>query len=156
MSELYVRNRQRSLKINVRLLETIAAAVIARTCPADYRVGILLVGDKEMARLNEAFLQHAGSTDVLAFGYTADHARSLHGEVFICVDEALKQARRFRTTWQKEVVRYLTHGLLHFQGYDDGTPVNRQRMKAVENEIVQELAGQFSLSQLSRQPKVRS
>lgn len=155
MSELYVRNRQRTRLINLRLLERIAAAVIARTCPADYHVGVLLVGDKEMARLNEDFLQHAGTTDVLAFGYVADRRRSLHGEVFICVDEALKQARRFRTTWQKEVVRYLTHGLLHFQGYDDSTPARRGRMKAVEDVIVQELAGQFSLSQLSRKPRVR-
>lgn len=155
MSELYVRNRQRTRPINLKLFESIAAAVLARTCSAEYRVGVLLVGDKEMTRLNEAFLQHAGSTDVLAFGYTADHERSLHGEVFICVDEALKQARRFRTTWQKEVVRYLTHGLLHFQGHDDSTPANRQRMKAVEDQIVQELTGQFSLSLLARKPKVR-
>ena len=102
------------------------------------------------------FLKHAGPTDVIAFGYTADHCRSLHGEIFICVDEALRQARRFRTTWQRELVRYLAHGLLHFQGYDDKTPAKRGRMKLVENALVQELSGQFSLSQLSRKAKVRS
>jgi probable rRNA maturation factor len=154
MSELYVRNRQRTRPIDIRLLESIAAAVLTRTCPSDYKVGIVLVAAGEMARLNEAYLGHVGPTDVLAFGYTAADAGSLHGEVFICVDEALKQARRFRTSWQREVVRYVAHGLLHFQGYNDGTPKQRERMKAVENGLVQDLAGQFSLSRLSRKPKV--
>jgi probable rRNA maturation factor len=156
MSELYVRNRQRTRPVNTKLLETIASVLIEKTCPEEFRVGILLVSAREMARLNEAFLKHTGPTDVLAFGYSGDHSRSLHGEVFICVDEAMRQARRFGTTWQKEVVRYLAHGLLHFQGYEDGSAAERERMKSVENALVQDLARQFSLSQLSRRSKVRS
>jgi rRNA maturation RNase YbeY len=148
MNELYVRNRQRTRPINVRLLRSVAAALIAKTCPGEFRIGILLVGAAEMTRLNQAFLKHAGPTDVLAFGYTENHCRCLHGEVFICVDEALRQARRFGAAWQNEVVRYLAHGLLHFQGHDDSTPPARQRMKAVENALVRETARQFCLSQL--------
>src|ERR1044071_4659238 len=69
MSELYVRNRQRTQPINLKLLESIALFLVGKTCPAEYRVGVLLVGEREMSRLNEAFLKHAGPTDVLAFGY---------------------------------------------------------------------------------------
>jgi rRNA maturation RNase YbeY len=156
MSELYVRNRQRTRRIQLKLLHTIAATLIAKTCPRDFRIGILLVGAPEMTRLNEAFLKHTGSTDVIAFGYTAGHCGSLHGEVFICVDEALRQARRYRTSWQKETVRYLVHGLLHFQGYDDSTRLSRQTMKAVENALVREVSRQFCLSQLARQPRLRA
>jgi rRNA maturation RNase YbeY len=156
MSELYVRNRQRTCPINLRCLESIAAALIQRTCPPEFHIGVVVVGEREMTRLNEAFLKHAGSTDVIAFGYAADHASSLHGEIFICLDEALRQARRFRTTWQKELVRYLAHGLLHFQGYDDRTPAKRARMKIVENRLLAKMNAQFSLSELSGRPKVRS
>jgi probable rRNA maturation factor len=155
MSELYVRNRQRTRPINLKLFESVADWLINRTCPVEYRVGILIVGEREMARLNEAFHKHAGPTDVLAFGYTADQCRSLHGEVFICVDEALRQARRFRTTWQKELVRYVAHGFLHFQGYDDGTAPQRARMKTVENTLVEGASRQFCLRDLARKPKVR-
>jgi probable rRNA maturation factor len=156
MSELYVRNRQRLRSINVRLLEAITAQLILKTCPPDFRIGVLLVGAREMARLNEAFLKHAGATDVLAFGYTTSRSKSLHGEVFICIDEAVRQARRFGTSWQKELVRYLAHGLLHFQGYDDSTAPQRRKMKALENALVQEMARQFSLRQLACKPRVRS
>ncbi len=156
MSDLYLRNRQRSRPINLKVLQAIAVALIEKTCPLNFHIGILLVGAREMTRLNEAFLKHAGPTDVIAFGYSAGHSRSLHGEVFICVDEALRQARRFRTSWQKEVVRYLAHGLLHFQGYDDRTPAKRTRMKAAENLLLQEVSRQFCLSRLGRRPTVRA
>lgn len=155
MSELYVRNRQRTRALDLQLLERIAAELLARTCQAEFHVGVLLVGAVEMTRLNEAFLQHEGPTDVIAFGYTDDHAHSLHGEVFICVEEAIKQARRFGTTWQEEVIRYLAHGLLHFQGYKDGTARQRKRMKKVEDALLREMGGQFCLSQLGRKPTLR-
>jgi rRNA maturation RNase YbeY len=156
MSELYVRNRQRARPINARLLESIAADVILKTCPSDSHIGILLVSSREMTRLNEAFLKHAGPTDVIAFGYSSSQSCSFHGEVFICVAEAVKQARRFGTIWQKELVRYLVHGLLHFQGYDDGTSTQRRRMKRVENGLVRKLAREFSLRQLQRAPRMES
>lgn len=149
MSELYVRNRQRSRPINTRLLRNIALRLLAQIWPGESRIGILLVGAREMARLNEAYLGHAGSTDVLAFGYAAKSSGPLHGEVFICVDEAIRQARRFRTTWEKEVVRYLVHGLLHFQGHEDSTAAKRKRMKRAENALVRSSAREFSPSQLS-------
>jgi len=155
MSELYVRNRQRTRALNLKLLERIVAVLLARTCPSEFHVGVLLVGSKEITRLNEAFLQHEGPTDVIAFGYTDNHANSLHGEVFVCVEEAIRQARRFGTTWQEEVVRYLAHGLLHFQGYKDGTARQRKRMKVLEDALVQEVGGQFCLSQLRRKPRVK-
>ena len=156
MSEFYLRNRQRARTINLYLLKLIALSLVDRLCPADYRIGILLVSSREMARLNEAFLKHTGPTDVIAFGYATAQCRSLHGEIFICVEEASRQARRFRTSWQKELVRYLTHGLLHLQGYDDKTPAKRVRMKAVENRLLRGLARQFCLSELARQPTVRT
>ena len=49
---------------------------------------------------------------------------TLHGEIFICVDEAVLQARKFRTSWQSEIVRYLVHGVLHLLGHDDSRPAN--------------------------------
>jgi rRNA maturation RNase YbeY len=154
MSELYVRNRQRFRPIDLGLFEAIATCLVLKTCQAEFRIGILLVGAREMARLNEAFLKHAGPTDVLAFGYDMSWSCSFHGEIFLCVEEAVRQARRFGTTWQKELVRYLAHGLLHFRGYDDSTPAKRRRMKRVENGLVEQMAQQFSLSRLRAKPTV--
>ena len=79
----------------------------------------------------------------------------MHGEVFVCVDEAVIQARRFRTLWQKELVRYVVHGVLHLQDFDDQGVRERRRMKREENRLLRLLAQRFPLSHVARPPKFR-
>ena len=122
----------------------------------------------EMARVNWQFLQHEGSTDVITFDYVATEARwrtywaddefhllasaapPLHGEAFICVAEAVKQAREFKTSWQSEVVRYAVHAVLHLSGYDDLQPAKRRVMKREENRLVRALAKRFDFEELEK------
>ena len=106
-----------------------------------------------MARINERFLQHEGSTDVITFdhaepGGMLNGARKLCGEIFICVDDAVAQARVFRTTWPAELVRYAIHGLLHLAGHDDHEPAARRLMKRAENRLLRLVAAQFPLREL--------
>ena len=121
-------------------------------------LGIHLVGAREMARVNWQYLQHEGSTDVITFDHREPDGPNpeleLHGELFICVDDAVAQARGFGTTWQSEVVRYVVHGVLHLRGYDDLKPVLRRRMKRAENRLVRQLESRFSLAQLSRPARI--
>jgi probable rRNA maturation factor len=73
----------------------------------------------------------------------------LQGEICICVDESLLQARKFRTSWQSEMVRYLVHGVLHLRGFDDLQSGDRRRMKREENRIHSILAERFALSRFA-------
>ncbi len=75
---------------------------------------------------------------------------TLHGDIFISVDDAVAHAHRYRTTWQEEIVRYLVHGILHLGGHDDMRPRARRKMKRDENHLVRELALRFPLHKLSR------
>jgi len=168
---IVVANRQRARKINLRLLKQIADGLLAELKIQNVELEINFVSTREMTRLNEKFLRHAGSTDVITFEYT-NRGRSgsprpsakpgtmgtsrptLHGEIFICMDETVLQARRFRTTWQSELVRYLVHGVLHLLGYDDSRSVGRRKMKREEDRLVRELSRRFSLAQLARPGKL--
>lgn len=164
---IIIANRQRTKKINSRLLKQIVLALFAELEIAEAELGINLVSAKEMARVNWQFLQHEGSTDVITF----DHAQrdllpshgtnrvmrpALHGELYVCVDDAVAQAKQFKTTWQSEVVRYVVHGVLHLLGHDDLKPELRRKMKRVENRLVRRLAKRFSLAELSGAGKIRA
>ncbi|HWN94992.1 MAG TPA: rRNA maturation RNase YbeY [Methylomirabilota bacterium] len=134
-------------------------------------LGIQFVSSDEMARVNQKFLQHEGSTDVITFDHTAsgvppsnpayhggprehDGAETgiqmLHGEIFISVADAVKQAREFGTTWQSEIVRYVIHGLLHLRGFDDLQPAQRRVMKREENRLLRVVESRFTLRELAR------
>ena len=158
--ELVLRNRQRTRAVALPQLRRVAQSLLTALAPgARCELGVHLVGAAEMAAMNETFLQHTGSTDVITFDHRepgAAPARDLHGEIFICVDDAVAQARAFRTTWTAEVARYLAHGLLHLLGHDDHAPPARRRMKRAENAAVRELARRFPLSRLARKTKVRA
>jgi len=127
---------------------------LLRLEPAD--LGICLVAAPEMTRLHTTFLRCAGPTDVLAFDYSlagtrgARPAAALQGEICVCLDEAVRQARRYGTTWQVELIRYLVHGVLHLRGFDHHTAPARRRMKSEEERLLGELARRFTLSRLAR------
>jgi probable rRNA maturation factor len=149
-----IASRQRARKINRRLLKQITTELLADLKIEKAELGIHLVAAPEMTRLNEKFLRHAGPTDVITFDFsnprpqTPDPRRQLHGEIFVCVDEAVWQARKFGTGWQSEVVRYIVHGVLHLLGFDDSHAGARRKMKREENHRLRELSRRFPLSKL--------
>ena len=158
-----LRNRQRTRAVNLRFLRRMTKALLQELFQLEsFDLGIYLVGSVEMTRLNESFLRHQGSTDVITFDYSEISSETsrrsnppilLHGEIFICVDEAIAQARRFRAAWQSELARYLIHGMLHLQGHGDLQPAARRKMKLKENHLLRKLARQFDPDKISAHRK---
>ena len=150
-----IANRQRTKKINARLLKQIAGALFAELKITEAELSINLVGAREMTLVNETFLRHEGSTDVITFDY-ADKTEGgiLAGEIFICVDEAIVHAKKFKAKWQSEIVRYIVHGVLHLLGHTDHRIAARRRMKLEENRLLRALAKKFSLAQIAGRSKI--
>jgi probable rRNA maturation factor len=157
---IVISNRQRTKKINLRLLKQIAQALLVELKIENAELGINLVAAREMTLINETFLKHEGSTDVITFDYGGGaHGvtrPTLHGEIFICVDEAIVYAKEFKTNWQSEIVRYIVHGVLHLLGHDDLKPDSRRKMKRVENLLLRKLSKKFSLAQIGGGSKLRA
>jgi probable rRNA maturation factor len=151
---IVIANRQRMQKINSRLLKEITASLMADLKIEEAELGISLVAEREMTLVNETFLRHEGSTDVITFDYSNAESKvwgaalKLRGEIFVCVDEAVSQAHKFKTSWQSEIVRYIVHGVLHLLGHDDRRAAARGRMKREENRLLRKLSARFALSKL--------
>lgn len=127
---IFTRNRQRRLRIDRRMLTQLAARTLAELGSPLDALGIILVNDAQMAGYNERFHQCAGPTDILTFGYEGI------GELIISADHAISNARRFRTTPERELALYVIHGILHLHGYNDHTPAQRRRMRAAERRFM--------------------
>ena len=85
MSELTLRNRQRTRPLDLGVLRKIAGFFLReRFQSRPYEISISLVAAPEMAALNEKHFYHAGSTDVITFDYADSktseplHRRYLH------------------------------------------------------------------------------
>jgi len=175
---LVIANRQRAIALNTRLLRALTESLLKDLLELKtFDLAINILRAPEMAALNETFLDHEGSTDVITFDYCKDspfvirHSsfprhdaanvlpascrQSLHGEIFISIDDAQSQAREFRTSWQSELARYVIHGVLHLRGFDDLQPAARRKMKREETRLLNEIGRLFPLSKLARRPKLR-
>ena len=134
-----VRNVQRTIAVNRGELESFAANAVEhclqlrkqkRTDLHKLRnVFIGLISDRRMALLHRKFLGQSGPTDVLTFQ---------HGEIFISVQTARRNARTFGNSLMCELKLYIVHGLLHLHGFDDHTPAEAYKMKKAQEKILRD------------------
>ena len=102
-------------------------------------VGIALVGDTRMRRLNRSYRNKDRTTDVLAFAYreVKSDVVPLLGDVVISIPTAKRQAKALSHSLDEEVLRLLIHGVLHLVGYDhERSRQEARRMARKETELV--------------------
>lgn len=99
-------------------------------------VRVRLVGDDEMSRLHDQYMNDPTTTDVLTFDHAEDPSAPLDVDIVVCVDEAARQAEAHGHALQRELLLYIVHGALHCSGFDDVTEAQFQAMHAREDEIL--------------------
>lgn len=97
---------------------------------------INFVSSQHIKFLNEEYLDHKGSTDIITFNYSSQNF-ILDAEIYLCLDVAKENAKSFDVSVQNELVRLLIHGILHLIGFDDLDVSDRKKMKNEENRLVE-------------------
>jgi len=126
---LQVQNRQRRLRVDLRRLERELDRVAQSEGLGHRTIGIVLVSDRNIRRLNRDFHGRDQVTDVLTFDYrSTSHPDDVDAEVVVSAHRARDEARDRGLPPDGELFLYCVHGLLHLAGYDDREPADRQRM----------------------------
>jgi rRNA maturation RNase YbeY len=81
--------------------------------------------------LNNKHLGHDYFTDVISFNDS--EGAVLSGNIAISVDRVLDNSKKFKTSFEDELLRVMVHGLLHFMGYDDSTDLETKQMRDKED-----------------------
>lgn len=95
---------------------TFAEKVITDSGIESYDVNVVFVDNTKMTGLNESYKKRTGATDVLSFNLSDDTSGILEGEVYISLERALEQASELGVSGEEEIIRLVTHGLLHLAG----------------------------------------
>lgn len=90
-------------------------------------VEISLVSDDAITQVHADFLDDPTPTDVITFH---------HGEILISLDTAQRQAEEHGESFEREVTRYIVHGLLHLAGWNDVEPSERKAMHETQERIL--------------------
>jgi len=131
-----------------RLMETLPDEALARA-----RLNVVVVDAPTMADLNKTHLGHSGPTDVLTFDLREEISPGsddewVVGEVYVCLDVAVKAAATYTTSVGYEVLLYAAHGMLHLAGEDDRIDRDRRRMRSAERRIMTRLQAAWPLEEL--------
>ena len=106
-------------------------------------INICLVDSEHMTELNEDFVGHEGTTDVITFDYRDEFMSPEEdddaGEIYVCLDVAEERASEFKTSFTSESILYMVHGMLHLLGEDDQTPEEKDSMRTAEAQVMEQL-----------------
>jgi probable rRNA maturation factor len=84
-------------------------------------------------KLNANYRNKNKPTDVLSFELKDV---DMFGEIYISLQRATIQARRFGISYDEEILRLFVHGLFHLQGYDHEIESEREKMEKMEQKYI--------------------
>ena len=88
-----------------------------------------------LLNMNKEYLKHDYYTDVITFDNTEDEKGKISGEIYISVDRVAENAKTYNTE-DTEIFRVIIHAILHLLGYDDKTPEEQEKMRAMEDKCL--------------------
>jgi len=150
-----VENKNKSYAINSSFIKKVIGYVLRGLKKTeDIEIEVIFVDDPAIKKLNKKYKKSDRTTDVLSFGLDAGvfGIKKLVGSVFISLDTARSNAKRFGTSFEEEVVLYVIHGILHLVGYDDGTKSEIRRMRSEEKRILEQICKDGNLSKVLTRP----
>lgn len=123
-------------------------------------VQLNFVDRETICRLHAEYFDDPSETDVITFpapfpcsfmaaGRSPLPGPALFGEIYICIDVALDQAKRYGASIDEELSRLALHGILHLLGFDDLQPKARRRMRELERRFLK----QFSFLQTDKKQR---
>ncbi len=96
----------------------------------------IFMSDDELLEINQSHLQHDDYTDIITFDLS-DTEASIDGEIYISVDRIKENAIKFQCSEEDELIRVLSHGVLHLIGYKDKSEKDSQKMRDAENKSIE-------------------
>ncbi len=98
-------------------------------------INYIFCDDEYLHKINVEYLDHDTLTDIISFDYTVGNL--IQGDIFVSVERVQDNANDFNVSFEEELKRVLSHGVLHYCGYKDKSPEDEALMRSKEEEKMQ-------------------
>lgn len=135
-------NLNKKRKINQKAIKKIAVSLLRAFKKKNALIDITFVNNKRIKMLNKKYMRRNTPTDVISFLLEEKlflQRKALIGDIYISSDMAYNNTRRFNTNFQKELRRYVIHGLLHLVGFNDRTLKEKNKIRRLEEKFLKKL-----------------
>ena len=145
LMQIDIMNSQDIVKIDNARLKRYTSNVLKLLGERDVILSVVLTDDQYIRRLNKTYRGVDRYTDVLAFPIKDSlpilKGHRMLGDIVISVETAKREAKIRHIPFERELVLYLTHGILHLLGYDDTTIAKRKLMSLKQSELLKSICG---------------
>lgn len=97
-------------------------------------INYIFCDDEYLLKVNLEYLNHDTYTDIITFDYC--EGNFLHGDIFISVERVAENAITYGVDFSQELLRVMSHGLLHLCGYKDKSVEDEHLMRLKEDEKI--------------------
>ncbi len=98
-------------------------------------INYIFCDDEYLHKINVEYLDHDTLTDIISFDYRVGNL--IQGDIFVSVERVKDNANDFKVSFEEELKRVLSHGVLHYCGYKDKSPKDEALMRSKEEEKMQ-------------------
>lgn len=97
-------------------------------------INYIFCDDEYLLKVNLEYLNHDTYTDIITFDYC--EGNFLHGDVFISIERVAENALTYNVDFTQELLRVMSHGILHLCGYKDKTEEDKRLMRLKEDKKI--------------------
>lgn len=94
----------------------------------------IFCSDSYLLDINQRYLQHDTFTDIITFDYT--EGKIISGDIYISIDRVKENGIAYNVSFENELLRVMSHGILHLAGYKDKNEEHIKEMRSKEEEKI--------------------
>ena len=98
-------------------------------------INYIFCDDEYLHKINVEYLDHDTLTDIISFDYTVGNL--IQGDIFVSIERVKDNANDFNVSFDEELKRVLSHGVLHYCGYKDKSPEDEALMRSKKKKKMQ-------------------
>ena len=133
MKQIFFYSFDRSVDLKERtLIKNLIGGLFDAEMIVLNQVSYIFCSDKNLLKINRKYLKHNLYTDVITF-LVSPKNEPVFGEVYLSTDRIKENAKKYRVSYQNELLRVIIHGALHLSGFEDKTKTQREKMRKKEN-----------------------
>lgn len=129
-------NRQRKVKIRLDDFKKFLEIIFLVVEEAEKKSAVIaFVSDNKMRELNKEFRGKKQTTDVLSFPFEPDEFdadENFLGDIIISAEQAERQAKENKLSFEREIKQLILHGILHLCDYDHETDSGEMNARELE------------------------
>ena len=136
MIDIKVFNSFDKIAINDLSVEKLAKKIFSEKSLNDKAIiSIIFCDNKTLNNFKIKYFDEDVFTDIVTF--KIEDKPFLEAELYISTEMAIENAKEFKVSLDNEIIRLVSHGILHLIGYDDSNNSLSKKMFSVQEEIVE-------------------